>query len=189
MELKGGLVLLGKRLGGDKKIRLIVGLGLLGMACILASSFLPSQKQQAERTEAAFSEEAYTRALEKRLRELIEAVEGVGRAEVLVTLVSSQQTVYATERKEQSDALEDISGEGKRRTQHSQQTQQSYLLVDQGSGRRQALVETQLAPEIKGVVVVCRGADSKLVHARVTDVVTTALGIGANKVCVVKGGT
>ena len=189
MELKGGLVLLGKRLSEDKKVRLIVGLGLLGMVCILASSFFSSPKQQAEKTETAFSDEAYLSGLEKRLRELIEAVEGVGRAEVMVTLVSSQQTVYATEKKDQSEALEDISEEGRQRTQHSQSSQQSYLLVDQGSGRKQALVETRLTPEIRGVVVVCRGADSKLVHARVTDVVTTALGIGANKVCVVKGGT
>ncbi|MCI8443533.1 MAG: hypothetical protein HFG27_13575 [Provencibacterium sp.] len=188
MERKGGLILLKKQLEGDKKIRLIVGLGLAGMLCILASQFLSSPQKQQPAAEG-FSETAYTAQLEKRLRELVESVEGVGKARVMITLFSSETTVYATEEKRQSDLLEDISGGESRRMQQSMNNQSSYLLVDQGSGRKEPLISTRLEPEIRGVVVVCPGADTKIVSARVTEVVTTALGIGANKVCVVKGGT
>lgn len=189
MELKGGLILLRKQLEGDRKIRLIVGLGLAGMLCILASQFLSSPQKQEAAAADSFSDAAYIRQMEKRLGDLIEAVEGVGSARVMITLSSSQTTVYAAEEKRQSDLLEDISGGDKRRMQESMNSQSSYILVDQGSGRKEPLISTRLEPEIKGVVVVCPGADSKLVSVRVTDVVTTALGIGANKVCVVKGGT
>ncbi|MCI8623467.1 MAG: hypothetical protein HFG26_07375 [Provencibacterium sp.] len=189
MEIKGGLVLLRKQLEGDKKVRLIVGIGLLGMALILASQFLSSPKKQEAVQPASFSDEAYIERLEKRLDALIETIDGVGKAQVMITLASSQQTVYATEEKHQADLLEDVSGEDRRRMQESMNRQSSYILVDQGSGRKEPLVEARLDPTVKGVVVVCPGADNKVVNARITEVVTTALGIGASKVCVVKGGT
>ena len=58
--------------------------------------------------------------------------------------------------------------------------------MDAGSGKKEALLKTQKQPTIQGVVVVCEGAGSMIVQERVTQVVTTALGIPYNKVCVTK---
>ena len=52
------------------------------------------------------------------------------------------------------------------------------------SGERSASFE----PEVKGVAVICQGADSPVVTERITSAVTTALGIPSTRVCVLKMG-
>ncbi|PWM41006.1 MAG: stage III sporulation protein AG [Clostridiales bacterium] len=189
MELKGGTLRLRELFAGDKKVRLIVAVGILGMVLILLSQFLDSPKEKKVASdETAVGSEEYTSQMEQKLGTLISGVEGVGKAKVMITLESSAQMIYATEEKTQNDQMQDVSGEGKQKTQQSDNRQTSYILVDKGSGSKQPLVTTRLEPTVKGVVVVCPGADSQVVRARVVDVVTTALGIGSNKVCVVKYG-
>lgn len=174
---------------GEKRVRVIVALGLLGMALILLSQFWPAKKSDGVQTpDEALSNELYIDLLEKKLGGLIESIEGVGRAKVMVTLDSSAKMVYATEETTRTDHVQDVTGEERKKVQESGNTQVSYILVDRGSGQKEPLVTTRLEPTVKGVVVVCPGADNRLISVRIVDVVTTALGIGANKVCVVKGG-
>ena len=190
MEIKLGRIPWEKLPQGDWKVRIIVAIGLLGMLLLLLGQCMaaPETTPRQESEYGVMTNEEYTAALEKKLSTLISSIEGVGKAQVMVTLTSSARMVYATEEKTQSDHVQDISGED-RKVQESDNSQISYILVDKGSGQKQPLVTTQLEPEIKGVVVICPGADSKILTSRISDVVTTALGIGANKVCVVKGGT
>ena len=62
------------------------------------------------------------------------------------------------------------------------------LLVEDAEGHSQALPTTTVEPKVRGVAVVCQGADDPLVATRVTEAVTTALGISSNRVCVVRLG-
>jgi stage III sporulation protein AG len=48
------------------------------------------------------------------------------------------------------------------------------------------LLLTRIQPTVKGVAVVCGGADDSAVCQRVVDVVTTAFHISDRRVCVVK---
>ncbi len=192
MEVKSGKISLEgvKALfSEERRGRVLMAVGILGMLLVLFSqcSFSDRADTSTQTDSASISAEEYTKALEKRLGNLIESMEGVGRAQVMVTLESSAQMVFATEEKVQTDRMQDVTGEEKRREQVSGNSQSSLVLVDGGNGKR-PLVKTQLEPTVRGVVVVCAGAESKVVSARIIDVVTTALGIGANKVCVVKAG-
>lgn len=49
---------------------------------------------------------------------------------------------------------------------------------------RESSVLTTIAPTIRGVVVVCSGCRSATVREKVSEAVSKALGIGANRVCV-----
>ena len=44
----------------------------------------------------------------------------------------------------------------------------------------------EIAPKIRGVLIVCEGGDDPVVAARISDAVTKALDISAAKVCIVK---
>lgn len=190
MDIKGGLIPLKKLFAGDRKVRLVMALGILGMLLLLASQCASTAKPGDAPMDGApqAANEEYIQALEKKMGDLIDSVDGVGKARVMITLESSAQLVYATEEKSRTDRSQDISGEDKRKEQSSDDLQSNLVLVDRGSGQKQPLVTTQIEPAVKGVVVVCPGADNKVVGARIVEVVTTALGIGANRVCVVKGG-
>ncbi len=56
-----------------------------------------------------------------------------------------------------------------------------YVYLDDGK-TLQKIIE----PTIRGVAVVCEGADSAVVCAEITDLLTTLLNIPSNKVCISK---
>ena len=170
---------------GDKKAKLIVFAGLLGMALILFSSFF-EKEPAAKAPSGDWSSEQYQTMLEQRLLETVSSVEGVGKAKVMITLESGVEYVYAQAEKKNTDSTKDYDGTDTKRVQEKDQTEQSYILVDSGSGKREALLKTEKQPKVKGVVVVCEGAGNIVVEQRVLNVVTTSLDIPSSKVCVTK---
>lgn len=173
---------------GDRKVKLIVVLGLLGMALILLSQFLGSgapEEKEVDRATADFVSEQYIADLEEKLTGLISGMEGVGRARVMVTLENGVEYVYAQEEKRDTDITREGAVETSGRINERENVEQKYLLVDQ-NGRKQPLLKTELQPKIQGVVIVCEGAGNPRVQQDLTNVVTTALNISSNRVCVVK---
>ena len=174
-----------KLLEGKNAPRLLAAAGILGMVLIGFSQVKPPGGEQAQPADLPRQETAqeYALRLEERLEELVESMEGAGEARVMVTLEQGALQVYATERKEDTQLEDDYdTGAAKRRDS----TEESYLLVEDSSGRKQALPTTTVEPQIRGVTVVCAGAEDPQVAARVTEGVTTALGISSNRVCVIR---
>ena len=179
-------------LSKDLKIKLIVMLGILGMALILISQFTGTGGGRASgqpppaRT-PEFTNEEYIRMLEQRLQTLISEIDGVGRNKVMVTLESGVEYVYAQEERRSTDTTHQPGGSELAvggRVQES--IEQRFILVDTEFGRREALVLTRRPPRVQGVVIVCEGADNILVQEKLISVVTTALGIPSTRVSVVK---
>ena len=191
MELEKAGGALKRLLVGEGKVKLIVLIGLLGMALILISQLtdrgspVQNGQQQALRTAEFTSSEDYIRHLEERLQTLISEIEGVGRNKVMVTLESGVEYVFAQEQRRSIDATTpggDIQAGGRT----SESVEQRFILVDTEFGRREALVLTRLPPRVQGVVIVCEGADNIHVEQKLISVVTTALGISSTRVSVVK---
>lgn len=176
---------------GKYKINLNTVIFLLGIAGILLiglSSILPGRGEEARaqqpRQEAAETDaRAYADQLEERLRDILEQTEGVGTAQVMVTLENGYQKVYAKTEKVNNDTLEDIRAQDEKKTQEKQVTEQTYVLVD-GAGGKVPLVTGQLEPEVKGVVVVCEGGSDPLVVRRVVETVRVALDISSTRISV-----
>ena len=172
-------------LKGRGAYRLLVAAGLLGMVLIAVSQGRPPGGETGEPASQPGTEttEEYVQRLEERLEALVESMEGAGEARVMVTLEQGSLQVYATERKEDFQVEDDYdTGAAKRKDS----TEDSYLLVEDGNGRKQALPTTTVEPTIRGVTVVCAGGEDPQVAARVTEGVTTALGISSNRVCVIR---
>lgn len=168
-----------------KKSRLLVVLGIVGMSLIMLSSIIPTgaKNNPSVGSSDQFSQE-YVTQLEERMTNLVGQVQGVGRCEVMVTAETGVEFVYAVEENENASQTNSYEGDEMRRETQQQNYEQKYIVVDAGSGKKEALLKTQKQPSIQGVVVVCEGASSMVVQERVTRVVTTALGIPYNRVCV-----
>ncbi|MCI8554466.1 MAG: stage III sporulation protein AG [Clostridiales bacterium] len=166
--------------------KLILAAGLAGMALILLSQFWPKRETAPQETaRAAVSTEEYVAKTEERLRSLVGGIEGAGRCQVMVTLENGVEYVYASENRINSNREED-SGTNSSKLSQKDDSEQSIILVDTGSGKEGLLV-TEIQPTVRGVVVVCDGGDAEEVRRRVTEAVTTALNISSLRVCVVKG--
>lgn len=160
-----------ERLGGDKRLlNWIVLAGIAGMVLIALSEWLPDPQTEAvteQEEPAASTVSDYEADLEQRLEALICQVEGAGEARVMVTLSTSEYIVYATDSETHADGS----------------SRQEHLLLDE-KAEEPALVETTRTPEIQGVAVLCTGAESPDVQAKVTQIVQVLTGIGANRITV-----
>ncbi|MCI8652566.1 MAG: stage III sporulation protein AG [Angelakisella sp.] len=163
---------------------LVFFLGLAGILLIGLSSWLPAGGGGEKHTGVQEADaKAYSAQLEERLTAILQEIDGVGTARVMVTLENGYQKVYARSEKTNNDLLEDIRAGDEKKTQEKQTTEQTYVLVD-GAGGKVPLVTAQLEPEIKGVVVVCEGGGDPQVAGKVVDTVRVALNISSARVSV-----
>lgn len=173
MKLEQIGALLPKQLG--KRGSLAFFVGILGVFLLIAGGLPFSPKDSEEDVSAASGSalqrsEAYVRQLEETLTELIGSIEGAGRAKVAVTLDASAETVYALDETEGGE-------NGQRQLEH--------ILVDTREGQ-DALVEMTWEPVIRGIAVVCEGADDVTVNAQITQAVSVLTGVSTNRISISK---
>ena len=91
-----------KKLKGENGVRLVMLLGIAGLALILLSGFLPDKAEKqtdaasVQSAETASQEQAeqYCRRMEQQLVDVLEQVEGVGSCRVMLTATGSPETIY-----------------------------------------------------------------------------------------------
>lgn len=168
-------------------LRLILTLGILGMLMIgLSECGNDTPKTDALPVQAEPSVQA-ARELESQLLRVLQEMEGVGRVELLITMEGTGESIYATEEQEQRNSESIYSDDGAVQSiQNSHSTEQNYLLVENQEGQRQALLISRSEPQVKGVIVICDGADNPIVREAVTEAVKTVLNITSNRVYVAK---
>ncbi len=159
----------------DKKRRLLVVLGLVGIALIALSEWLPPRNARSESTspsDGTVSVAQVEAALEQRIEALVKQVDGVGDCRVMVTLESGSRLVYAADRTYNSAQQTDSGSE-------------KILLVETDSGPVGLLV-TELQPSVKGVAVVCTGGGDTVVRREVTSLIGAALNLSSGRIYVTK---
>lgn len=175
----------------DKFRKIVVIVGVLGIALIFFSGHLKSSSKKREKAESAQnssnSTQQYVSKLEGSLKEMVSSIKGAGNTKVLVTLESTEETVYATEEKKNKEATEDKTTDGQTsKKRESDDSEKKYITIKDADGTERALSVTQIQPTIKGVVVVCEGGNQPEVQQKITDAVKTALNITSKKVYVTK---
>lgn len=170
----------------DEKIRnrLLISVGLLGLLLIFLSELGGSENPKVASMSQTVENEAYIQSMEDKLGKLVEQVSGAGNCHVMVTLEQGTQYVFASESKKVIDETQSHDGNENSKVQQKDNSE-SRIVVLEENGVSRPLVETSKEPQVKGVVVVCEGGSSSIVRERVTEVLTTVLGIGSHQVCVV----
>ncbi len=168
---------------------LILLLGISGIALIFFPGFFKSERcEECSAAKSEVSMEERQKNLEQNIESVVSSIEGVGKAKVLITFESACETVYATEEKKNKEASEDKSGSDITRKKQSDDCEKKLITVRDPHGGEKALAVTKLEPKVKGAVVICPGGDDPIVKVRVTEALTTALGINSARVCVTRSG-
>ena len=159
-------------IGRDKLIKAAVFMGIIGMILILFCDSSPKPPESVET--AAFTEETeqYRRDTEQQLKEVLSAIKGVGKAEVMLTVSATEEYIYAEET--------DVSFDDGRTDEKVR-----YTVID-GKECDEALVRKVIVPQISGVVIVCEGGGNSKTCEAVYRSVSTALGIPVSKIYVAK---
>ncbi len=171
----------------DKKIlsgKWIFVLGIIGLLLIGLSSFFEvDDKPEKTNKSLVNTSTQYILDTEQRLTSLVEDIVH-GKAQVMITLESGVEYIYANEIKTNVGVTEDINGEQNTKTQQNDSNQKNYVTYKDSDGNEQPLIITEVMPSIRGVVVVCSGGDDPYLAAAVKSAVVTALNINEKRVCV-----
>ena len=122
--------------------------------------------------------ENYEEYLEKRLINALESVDGVGRAEIVITLKSSGQKIVE---KDQS-----INNQSDSNTNEAGSSDGTSVYERQSDGTEIPYVSKELTPEIAGVLVVADGGDNAVVVKNITDAIRALFGVEAHKIKIMK---
>ena len=160
-----------------------VFLGLIGVFLIFISDGNTSEDQEKVYKNNISSKE-YIKELESNLEAILSSVEGAGELKLMITLESGEETVYAWQEKTKQDE-ESLNKDNTQQISQNNTYENQPVIIEYGQNK-QALVKKILQPVIKGVVVVCQGADNVSVVSDITDAVSVALDIPTNRVCVIK---
>lgn len=166
-----------------RKPKLIVIIGLIGIAIIMLSSFIEKDTLTGEDSSKKITAEEYSSGLEEKLSRQIEDVVG-GDVKVMITLESGIEYVYASESKNNESEVEDAYSDKNQKSQKEKQVQNSYITCKDENGNEVPLIVTEIMPNVKGVVVACKNGDNEVIGSAVKTLVTTALDISDSKVCV-----
>lgn len=162
---------------------LIMTLAVAGIILIAVSYIWDEQPEPvtvSDATGSTLAEDA--RQLEERLTEIIGQVAGAGETCVMVTMDTTRESVYAEDITSQRRSIQ--TGElGSGDEDFSEE--RTHVLLGNGS-EESPLVEKRIEPIVRGVLILCEGAEDPVVEARVTEAVRTVLGISSSQICVEK---
>ena len=157
-----------KKLPKDRKVLLTVGLGVMGMIIIMFSG---TSEQNLVQSETAVQEKIYNEnEICLQLQELIEQIDGVGKASVMITYEEGQETVFAKD-------------EEKDKSQSELRESKEYIIIDSKDGET-GLALKMIYPKVKGVAVVCQGASSNIVKQQIVEILCALFDISSNKISV-----
>ena len=153
-----------------KKYRLPALVVLAGVVLMLLPTGTKTDKAEDTAEDEGFS----LTETERRMAEVIGAIDGVGRVKVMLTLRSGETLSLA----EDSSASQGSGGDVRQERQ--------VLTVNRGSGKQEVVVTQRMYPVYQGAVVVCQGAGNSQVRLMVIDAVSVLTGLSSDKISVVK---
>lgn len=172
------------------KILLIAGIA--GIALIFLSELLPSAGSKAAVSSAVSSTAStmgisdYTKQTEQKVAGLISSIQGVGKAEVMVTFENGIQNVYEQDQKQTTGRTEQTGSGGDKQVTVNDQDEATPVIINNDSGGQQTVLQKQLMPTVLGIVVVCDGGDNADVQEAVTNALTAAFDVPANHIFITK---
>lgn len=127
----------------------------------------------------------YIRIMENRLKSVLSKVDGVGDANVMITLESSSEKVTLKDIPRSSEITNETSENGTVKQQTNSRSEESTIYSEEGKGKVPYVVK-EIEPQILGVVVVSKGGDNPAVKKEIIEAVQVLFGIEAHKIKVMK---
>ena len=166
-----------KRLKLSKKNIVLVAVAVICIFVLVLGELSANEsKVSGEENEKLIASE-YIKKTEKQLENIISGIEGVGDTEVMITLDSCYENVFA---KGYSSKLQQDE------TELKNDSEEEYIILKKGSNNEESLIVKVYEPQVKGVAVVCEGGDDVNVKAAVTETVCSLFNISSAKVSVSK---
>jgi stage III sporulation protein AG len=171
--------------------------GVLGVAFMLVGTFVntstdkqirapnssdssQTQTSQPQKNPSAFSD--YEQMYDNQLESMLNQLPGVEGAQVMVTFESTPDIIYA-ENQQTTKQTTNESGSGTTRT-ITQINENGQLVMMQQNGNNTPVIEKTIMPNIRGVLVIAKGAQSAVVQEQIQKAVESVLDVPLYKISV-----
>lgn len=121
---------------------------------------------------------------EKRLEEILNTVKGVSDVQVMVTIDSSEEMVFAENEQENQQTQTQSDKNGSQRDV-TQIDKQGNIVMTKQSGKEEPVVIKTIKPKVRGVVVAAQGVEQVKVQALITEAVERALDVPPHRISIV----
>ncbi len=152
-----------------ERYRYVLFVILLGMGLMM----IPAQSKHSESAEPLPIPTDHAESLETQLQRILSQIDGVGRAEVLLTERTGSETSF------QTNTSSDTQGENSRQTCDA-------VIIEDAARQEQGLIRRIDPPDYRGAIIACQGAASAQVRLAVVEAVRCVTGLRADQISVVK---
>lgn len=125
----------------------------------------------------------YEREYESQLKEALDEMLGVDDVRVVVNIDSTEEKVLEKNKVSKSQITDETDREGGKRKVQDSSVDEQLVIMRNGEKEVPIVVETK-KPEIRGVLIVARGAENIQVKKWIVEAVTRALGVPSHRVAV-----
>jgi stage III sporulation protein AG len=175
----------------------VIILAALGVAFMLFGSFFEFDKVKpgassppasgetevfAQKKQESYTMEDYEEMYEKKLKEVLQTINGVGEVSVMVNLDSTEEVVVEKNRNRQTQTTREAD-KGATRDINSESTQEQVVMEKDGGNERPVVMKT-IKPKVRGVVVVASGANNLQVKAWILEAVQRVLAVPSYKISI-----
>ena len=178
----------GEKLPRKSQLLILLLVGILLMVIVLpVPDGGEGSEEENNQTDVKITDAGdYEAYLEEKPARTLQYVEGVGKAEVMITLKSSSQKVIEKDQQSSSQTTEEEDSEGGTRTLNDISSDKTSIYEQNSDGSQSPYVSKELTPEIEGVVVIADGGDNAVVVQNITEAVQALFGVEAHKIKIMK---
>ncbi len=182
---KGKEFLEEKNIGKDKLLLLGLALAMMIAGVVFSGgNDKNTQKKELDTTKEENiiqKEEAYIKEMERKLRDILCEVDGVGSVDVFISYESSYEKVVLKEYTNSKNETKENDSEGGERNILSEDKEESVVY---DSEEEPYMVKT-LVPKVTGVAVVAQGGDNPVTMQKINNIIKALFNIEVNKIAVV----
>ena len=167
-----------KNISLNKKNLGVILLAVVALLVLLLSELpVSSEKEELSVNDTYVFSSEYTKKTEKELQKILGKIDGAGQVQVMLTLESCYENIYAksyeTEKKQDEKSV-------------NENLKEEYVIIKKSSNNEESLIIKVCEPKIKGVAVVCEGGNNTQVKKAITETVCALFDVSSAKVSVTK---
>ncbi len=159
------------KMSGKKKGILLAVIGFIGILLIIIGTVGEKRKEAANTENMSEKNQAtleYIEMLENKIKTITEQITGSDCVKVIVSISSGPEYIYVSN--EELD--ENYSAK-------------EYITVKTENGSDELILLKEVYPKVEGVSVACSGGDNPEIQAKLIRVISTALDVSSNRICIV----
>ena len=119
--------------------------------------------------------------LEKQIEDILARLDGVGDVKVLITYSETNRVIPMYNEDNQQSVTKEEDTQGGVRT-INENSSKKEVVYDESNGQKSVVTSSVVTPEIKGAVIMARGANNGVVKSNIIQAVEAATGLPTHKI-------